>query len=557
LWNENRDCTESMRSKENANDYRYFPEPDLPPFRPDAAFLASVENAMVELPEARMERYVREYGLNEVQAEAICDEKSMADFFEDTVKLGADPLQVVAWIGSDVKKMLNRQNIGIAASPLTPERLNSLLTLLSQGKIHGKIAKTVLEAVFDEDKDPRQIIKEQNLEQMTDRSQLEPIINEVLSAHDVAVTAIRAGDDKPMGFLVGQIMKKTGGRAEPKLVQDILRDMLSVRFIQVLSMGGSIAGRKEDGRVVGGVFGEACKLLNGDANLPSEVRFSALTVTDAMSEELTPVDWAELLNRVQTVIQSGSVSGIVIGHGTDTLPYTASLLYWALSDAGIPVVIAASSISPADADQAAELLRPALNLCLEKKNGVYAVVDGVEYSPVNLKFEKVSQTGGFRNWNGRVPVNTPRGMVVPELLVKPDFSRLVEAAANRIFLAKVYPGMRSEWLISIMQSGVKFVILELYDTGTGNLTESAYSLKDAIEYGKEHGISFFCTSQQEGIVDFSSYTAGHDLWREGVVPMGRMTTESAYTRLLAAILASEKDEEIVHMMEDSDESAYS
>ena len=168
LWNENRDVTESMRTKESSSDYRYFPEPDLPPFAPDAAFLKSVERSLVELPEARKRRFLEAFQLTEEQADFLCEEKATADYFEKTIELGADPRSAALWLAADVKKLLNRTGGTLADSPLTPARLAELLTLLSQKKIHGRIAKSVLEAVFAENKDPLDIIREKGWEQITD-----------------------------------------------------------------------------------------------------------------------------------------------------------------------------------------------------------------------------------------------------------------------------------------------------------------------------------------------------------------------------------------------------
>ncbi|HTP60388.1 MAG TPA: Asp-tRNA(Asn)/Glu-tRNA(Gln) amidotransferase subunit GatB, partial [Spirochaetia bacterium] len=148
LWNENRDVTESMRTKESSSDYRYFPEPDLPPFAPDGAFLASVESSLVELPEPRKQRFIQSYGVSEEQADLLCDERATADYFERTVSLGADATSAALWLASDVKKHLNRAGVSLAESPLTPERFAQLLVLLSEKRIHGKIAKSVLESVF-------------------------------------------------------------------------------------------------------------------------------------------------------------------------------------------------------------------------------------------------------------------------------------------------------------------------------------------------------------------------------------------------------------------------
>jgi aspartyl-tRNA(Asn)/glutamyl-tRNA(Gln) amidotransferase subunit B len=227
LWNENRDVTEGMRSKESAHDYRFFPEPDLPPFRPSPDFLEAVEKSLVELPDARKERFLRDYGLSEGAAEFLTGEKSTADFYEETVKLGAAADAAASWLQFDVRKILNRNNLELAAGgPLTPKRLAELLSLLSGGRIHGKIAKQVLETVFAEDKDPGLIIKEKGWEQMSNAAELAVIVDKALAANVKAVEAIKAGDPKPLGFLVGAVMKETEGRAEPQLVQKLLRERI-------------------------------------------------------------------------------------------------------------------------------------------------------------------------------------------------------------------------------------------------------------------------------------------------------------------------------------------
>ncbi len=227
LWNENRNATEPMRTKESAHDYRYFPEPDLPPFRPDPAFLETVENSLVELPEARRERFVTDYRLSEAAAEFLTAEKSGADFFEKTVSLGADPETAASWLQTDVQKILNRLNLRLADCPLSESRLAGLLDLLRTGKIHGKIAKQTLEAVFEEDKDPAEIIREKGWVQMNDTSELQAVVEKVLAANPRAAEAVKAGDEKPLGFLIGIVMKETSGRADPRLARTLLQESLN------------------------------------------------------------------------------------------------------------------------------------------------------------------------------------------------------------------------------------------------------------------------------------------------------------------------------------------
>jgi len=224
LWNENRDVTEGMRSKEESTDYRYFPDPDLPPFRTDAAFLKSVEEDLVELPLSRQRRFVTDYGLTADQADFICDEIHTADFFENTVSLGGQTEVVARWLQGDIRKQLNRESITLLHAPITPKRLASLLNLLEEKRIHGKIAKKVLEAIFIEDKDPETIIEEKGWEQITDKGKLAGIIRAVLEEQQEAMADLMKGEEKVMGFLIGQIMKKTSGQADPEQVKEMIKE---------------------------------------------------------------------------------------------------------------------------------------------------------------------------------------------------------------------------------------------------------------------------------------------------------------------------------------------
>ncbi|MFP4211113.1 MAG: Asp-tRNA(Asn)/Glu-tRNA(Gln) amidotransferase subunit GatB [Alkalispirochaeta sp.] len=552
LWNENRDLTESMRTKESAHDYRYFPEPDLPPFNADETFLAKVERALVELPAPRRRRFTESFRLTPAQAEFLCDEKSTADFFEAAVEEGANPEHLATWIQGDIRKQLNRSGTTLGESPLTPQRIARLLGLLDTGKIHGKIAKQVLELVFVEDKDPETIISEQRWEQITDRSALTTVLEEVLAENPKAVEQITGGDRKPLGFLVGRIMQRTSGRAEPKLVQEILQERFTVSTIDVYSFGGAIAGhREESGLVVPGNLIDVRGLFEQDPALPKGLSFEEIHLGQFLSEEITPSDWAALIARTAGRIETGESRGIVIGHGTDTLAYTASLLYWFFADTPVPIVLTASAV-PTEAGgrgEAVENLRRAVHTAAGSESGLHVVYGNDDFMPLNLKFERTGITeiaaaagveqyrGTFRTWNadrlrrsGRVLAGNARAFSRDEL------TKHLETAIGRTFVAKVYPGMRGETLIALMDAGIRYFVLEIYDTGTANLRETPFSLKRALTYGRERGVQFYCTSQQEGVVDFSEYVTGHQLWREGAIPMGSLTTESAWTRLVAAQL---------------------
>ncbi|MBN1646643.1 MAG: Asp-tRNA(Asn)/Glu-tRNA(Gln) amidotransferase subunit GatB [Spirochaetales bacterium] len=226
LWNEAKSITESMRTKEAALDYRYFPEPDLPPFRPDDAFFRMIDSAMTELPLERKKRMAGQYGLDGDVLDFLTDEKERADFFEETVGLGADARICANWLRTDVAKELNRLEAPLSRSPLTAKRLASLLGLLNAGTIHGRIAKQTLEIVFAEDKDPEKIIKEKGWDNQAGSDELEAVVQNVLAENPDVCEQIKSGDPKPRGFLVGQVMKATAGSADPKLVQELLTRLL-------------------------------------------------------------------------------------------------------------------------------------------------------------------------------------------------------------------------------------------------------------------------------------------------------------------------------------------
>jgi aspartyl-tRNA(Asn)/glutamyl-tRNA(Gln) amidotransferase subunit B len=237
LWNENRDETFPMRQKENSQDYRFFPEPDLPVFCPDKAFRASVEDALVELPRARMRRFMEEYGLGEEQADLICEEKQGADYFESAVKeaeqFGLAPKdaspRIANWFLSDIKHILHREGIAlhnIASFKLTPRRLASLVSMTASGRISGKLAKQCLETVIAEDREPGEIVKANSWEQITDPAEIAKAAAAVFAAEAKTVEELRgaetAGNAKRRttlaAYLVGKVLAATGGRADPKIV---------------------------------------------------------------------------------------------------------------------------------------------------------------------------------------------------------------------------------------------------------------------------------------------------------------------------------------------------
>jgi aspartyl-tRNA(Asn)/glutamyl-tRNA(Gln) amidotransferase subunit B len=554
IWNEAKHSSQSFRVRSGEEKPRFTPL-EAPPFVPGPEILEALDNFTVELPEARRNRLMNEWGLTQFQAEFVCDEKSRADFFEETLKLGAEPRETAQWMASFVIKELKRAGFGPASSPLSPARFALILDMLRSRRIHGGIARQTISAVLEENRDPGEIIRERGWEQIIDRGVIEAIVKQVIQANPEEVRRIREGDAGPIQFLTGIIMKETSGLAEPRLVKEILRKQLSVSLVYVLSLGGAISGRiGEDGAVESGDEQVLKELLAGSAETSGKgvnVRFEPVQVGRILSEEIIPSDWAILIKTVAEKLKSGTANGIVIAHGTDTLPYTAPLLYWLFADAGAPIVLAASSNPPGLSSEAKTTMKKAVNLALKKDRGVYVVHGGKILSPLNLKFERIG-VDGFRNWNMEAPVFSGTGLVTGPLEADQYvLSQLLEAAVNSMCVIRIYPGLRPDYLQSLMDRGVKNFFLELYDTGTAGFREGPYSLKRAFSLGKRRGARFYCSSQQEGIVDFSGYTSSRELWRAGAVPMGAYTTETAVARFLAASIIADSEEELAELMENA------
>lgn len=228
LWDESAGVTRGMRSKEYAHDYRYFPDPDLVPLTVDAEWLDEVRAQLPELPDAKSKRFQNEFGLPRYDAEVLTAEKELAGYFDQVVEAAGAGLAKSAsnWVMGDVLRLLNEQKITIDECPVTPERLAKLISLIDDGTISGKIAKTVFDQVAESGKDPETIVEEKGLKQISDTSAIESVVDDVLTANPEEVEAYRGGKTKLMGFFVGQAMKATSGKANPKALQEILREKL-------------------------------------------------------------------------------------------------------------------------------------------------------------------------------------------------------------------------------------------------------------------------------------------------------------------------------------------
>ncbi|AIF50998.1 Asp-tRNA(Asn)/Glu-tRNA(Gln) amidotransferase subunit GatB [Pelosinus sp. UFO1] len=225
-WDENKGMTASMRSKEQAHDYRYLPEPDLVPIVVDPARVEEIRTNLPELPDARKQRLMDAYGLSEYDANVITASKSMADYFDQSVQANGDAKTVANWLMGEVSKHLNNEGISILECPVSPEQLTELLALIEKGTISNKIAKAVFEEMWASRKAPEVIVKEKGLVQISDTSEIVAIVDGVIAANPQSVADFKAGKDKAIGFLVGQIMKQTKGRANPDMVNSLLRERL-------------------------------------------------------------------------------------------------------------------------------------------------------------------------------------------------------------------------------------------------------------------------------------------------------------------------------------------
>lgn len=226
-WNEAKGITEVMRTKEDAHDYRYLPEPDLVPMKIDKDWVEKIRETLPELPLERKKRLMEEYGLPEYDAAIVTSSKKLADFFDAAVAKYDDGKEVSNWVMGELLRLLNANNMEMDELLVTPEGLAKLLELQKEGTISGKIAKQVLEDMFKTGKSAEEIVKEKNLIQISDTGELEGIIAEVMQNNPKSVEDYRNGKKQAIGFLVGQVMKQTKGKANPQLVNELLRKKLA------------------------------------------------------------------------------------------------------------------------------------------------------------------------------------------------------------------------------------------------------------------------------------------------------------------------------------------
>ncbi len=226
LYDPKEDRTHSMRSKEEAHDYRYFPEPDLPPLVVDRAWVEEIKKGLPELPWDRRARYAGTLGIKEQDARVLTSDRALGDYFETAAKTSGAPKTAASWVLTEVLRKLKEGESGIASAPLPPERLGALVKLVESGAVSGKIAKELFEEIWTSGADPAALVAERGLTQVSDEGAIAAAVDAVLAANPGQVASYKSGKTGVLGFLVGQVMKSTGGKANPAVVNRLLKERL-------------------------------------------------------------------------------------------------------------------------------------------------------------------------------------------------------------------------------------------------------------------------------------------------------------------------------------------
>jgi len=225
LFDTKKNETRSMRSKEDAHDYRYFPDPDLLPLKLEQKLIDDLKKSLPELPDQKKERFIKEYSLTPYEANVLVSEKEISDYYEEVAKL-SDKKLAATWMLGDFFAMLNDKGLNITQSPVSAKNLAELVQSIKSGEISGRIAKEVFEIMVQSGDNPKKIIESKGMKQQSDPKELEKMINEILTKNKDKVEQYRSGKDKLFGFFVGQVMKVSGGKANPQLVNEILKKLL-------------------------------------------------------------------------------------------------------------------------------------------------------------------------------------------------------------------------------------------------------------------------------------------------------------------------------------------
>ncbi len=548
LWNEAESRTDRFKERLEDSHSRYQRAP-YPSFSVDPALATRAQALPEDLPSRQRERLTRDFGIPFQDALALSEDSERIQLFDQSVKAGVEPQMAARWIATELTRLLKREGKRLGASPISPSRFATILSLLSAKEIHIRMAKRLLETVLLEDKDPETILVERDWKQITDPAALNALIQEVLAEREGAINRIKTGESAPYEYIIGLVLERSRGQADPARVREILRTKLGCPFVHVLAMGGAIVSSTDSSGLIQPLADKKVRELAAEAAGDIVIKVERVPLDAQASEEISPADWAVLAAMIAHKVTAEGARGVVVAHGTDTLAYTAALCYWLFAESPVPIVLTASSATPEASDEARSNLSQAAQLAASAKGGVYVAMGGKVLSALNLKFERIGPDG-FRNWN----MDSPRfrGTAFTSGIWDADqdiLRSIFEDAIRKICVLRVYPGMRSEIMRAAIDSGTRYLILELFDSGTANLRGTSFSLRDAFSYARRRGVTVFCTSQQEGIVDFRRYSSSHGLARAGALPMGGLSTESVYTRLLAASLEAESHEDLMELME--------
>ena len=226
-WDDVSGKTFSMRDKEDAQDYRYFPDPDLVAIKLSDEYIENIKKSLPELPESRKQRYLEEYNLSEKDAKLITSSKYLSDLFEGAIKVCNNPKAVNNWIISDISRILNETEMDPIEIPFDYNQLGKLIILIDKGTISSSIGKKVLEELFEDPKDPEEIIKEKGWIQISDEGAIKEVVQKILNANPQSISDYKAGKDRALGFLVGQAMKETKGKANPQMLNKMFLEELN------------------------------------------------------------------------------------------------------------------------------------------------------------------------------------------------------------------------------------------------------------------------------------------------------------------------------------------
>lgn len=548
LWNARFERTEPYKPRDFIDYVKTKPVGDAHFYSAPDYMIQDVLHTAPENQQLRKERYVNTFGFSLLTSQALCIKACLADFFEALLHYDIEPRTAANGILEDLLPLLKRAGKVIDSCSLLPEDFAHILRLVQEGTINHSIVRTLLQKIIIDEIDPKSLFAQDVWIKISDEMTLKILIQEMLRQHPKEVRLLKTGSMKYLEILCGLIMKQTRGFADEQAVKQIIKKELDIRIIYVLAMGGAISGEVQSGQVTSGNKKVLSELLDaGKARYSIRIEYGI--ADNLFSEELEPKDWAHLIHAICEKLSSGTANGIVITHGTDTLVYTAPLIYWLFANTPVPIVLTASHTPPSETDEARRNFNAALRLAWEKESGVYVCLNGRVLSPLNLKYVGSTESS-FVNWNMTSPIFRGEGLLSDymgsDILV---FESLLSEASRTMFLIKAYPCMRIESLISFFQKNIHTFFLELYENGTANMKEGPYSLKEFLRYGAKQCCRFYCTSQQEKVIDFSGYESAKNLWKEGAVPMGILTTETAIALYYAASLVCDSKEELDHIME--------